>query len=137
MGERRCLIRSAFAETEGSPEEMAVLLGSAPQWKLPGFGIALAAEALRNLDFDLCKPDRHILRALGSCKLVRFARWDRRGAFTAPSAGRPELLSAMLAVRRLAEANRVAVTRASSAIWIAGAVSGVRLTNQEFAALAE
>jgi hypothetical protein len=125
------MIRAGLAEARGSPEMLAMLLGNSKEWKLPGFGIALAAEALRLLGFDLCKPDRHVTRAVGAWSLVSFARWDRRGEFTAPQATPRELLATMLAVRSLAEANAIATTSASSVIWTAGAVSGARLTNQE------
>ena len=131
----RALIEATFTEAQGSPEAVAMLLGSHKDWKLPGFGIALAAEALRLLGYDLCKPDRHILRAVGSWGLVRFATWNRKGEFTAPQA-RPEgLLVTMLAVRSLAETNAVPVSHANSVIWTAGAVSGARLTNRQFEAL--
>ena len=114
-----------------------MLLGNSRDWKLPGFGIALAAEALRMLGLDLCKPDRHVLRAIGSWNLVQFAKWDEKGAFTAPQARPGELLATMLAVGALAEANGLGVSRANSVIWTAGAVSGARLTNAQFRALAE
>lgn len=130
------LIEAALREAGGSPDGLAMLLGNTKTWKLPGFGIALAAEALRLLGFDLCKPDRHVLRAVGSWRLVAFARWDRRGEFTAPAARPAELLAAMRAVRALADANAVATTHASSVIWTAGAVSGARLTNAQLAAIA-
>jgi hypothetical protein len=35
-------------------------------WKAPGMGGVLASEFLRNLHWDTYKPDRHILRLLGS-----------------------------------------------------------------------
>jgi hypothetical protein len=130
------MIRAALAHAGGSPEMLAMLLGDSKDWKLPGFGIALAAEALRLMGFDLCKPDRHVTRAVGSWSLASFARWDKRGAFTAPQAKPKELLETMLAVRNLAQANGVATTVASSVIWTAGAVSGARLTNAEFARIA-
>ncbi len=130
------MIRAAFKEAGEASERIALLLGKDRKWKLPGFGIALAAEALRNLGFDLSKPDRHVLRAMGSWGLVRFARWDRKGPFTAPQARPAELVATMFAVRRLAEANGVAVTYANSVIWTAGAVSGARLTNAELGELA-
>lgn len=135
-GGARAFFRDALADSDGSVEDLAVTLGTSTKWKLPGFGIALAAEALRNLGLDLCKPDRHVLRAIGSWSLVDFARWDRRGAFTPPSARPAELKATMLAVRSIAEANRVSVTHANSAIWTAGAVSGARLTNQAFEQIA-
>jgi hypothetical protein len=126
---------AAFEEAGGSADQVAKLLGSDPERKLPGFGIALAAEGLRNLGFDLCKPDRHVLRAVAAWGLVSFPRWDQRGPFTAPQARPRQLLETMSAVRALAEANQVAVTRANSAIWLAGAVSGARLPNADFASM--
>jgi hypothetical protein len=131
------LIAAALREAGGSPDALAMLLGNAKPWKLPGFGIALAAEALRLLGFDLCKPDRHVLRAVASWGLVAFARWDQRGEFTAPEARPAELLATMRAVRALAAANGVETTHASSVIWTAGAVSGARLTNAQLAAIAD
>jgi len=77
---------------------------------LPGFGIALAAEALRNLGFDLAKPDRHVCRAMGSWGLVRFERWNQKGPYTPPLTRPGELVAAMSAVRLLARINKVAVT---------------------------
>jgi len=112
----RHFLEAAYAEAGGSPEGLAMLIGGSPGWKLPGFGIPLAAEALRLLGFDLCKPDRHVLRAMGSWRLVRFARWDRKGKFTAPQARPSEMLEAMLAVRGLAEANGLGVSYANSVI---------------------
>jgi hypothetical protein len=126
----------AGTDTTGSPEDLAVALATSKTWKLPGFGIALAADALRNLGFDLCKPNRHLLRAVGSWSLVDFARWDERGAFTPPRARPAELRDTMLAVRSLAEANQLPVSYANSVIWTAGAVSGARLTNAAFRELA-
>lgn len=130
-------LEAALASANGSPEMVAMLLGGSPNWKLPGFGIALAAEALRLLGFDLCKPDRHILRAVGSWRHVRFARWNKVGEYTAPQARPVELLAAMLAVRELAEANGLRVSYANSVIWTAGAISGAHLTNLDFEDLAK
>ena len=135
-GSAAAFLDAVFAAAGGSPEQAAMLLGKSKEWKLPGFGIALAAEGLRLLGYDLCKPDRHVMRAVAAWGLVEFARWERKGPFTPPQARPPELLATMLAVRALAEANGLAVTRANSAIWTAGAVSGARLTNAELAALA-
>jgi len=129
-------LRAARAAASDVPEDLAMLLGHDPRWKLPGIGIAVAAEALRLLGFDLCKPDRHVLRALGSWKLMRFARWDDDGGFAAPQPRPAELTTAMLTVRHLAEALGQGISFTNSAIWLAGAVSGARLTNGEFAALA-
>lgn len=77
-----------------------------------------------------------MLRAIDSWSLVDFVRGDRRGAFTPPFARPAELKATMLAVRSIAEANRVSVTYANSAIWTAGVVPGARLTNQAFERIA-
>jgi len=132
----RHFLDAAYAAAAGSPERLAMLIGGSPGWKLPGFGIPLAAEALRLLGFDLCKPDRHVLRAMGSWRLVHFARWDRKGEFTAPQARPSELLDVMLGVRRLAEANGLGVSHANSVIWLAGAASGPHVTNLGFERMA-
>jgi hypothetical protein len=128
-------LQEAFDASDGTPEGLAVTLGTSKEWKLPGFGIALAAEALRMLGFDLCKPDRHILRAMAAWSLVSFRRWDQRGAFTPPQADTSELRAAMLAVRAIADATKVSVSYANSVIWTAGAVSGARLSNADFEAI--
>lgn len=130
------LFSAALQQAGHSPEQTALLLGTSAEWKLPGFGVPLAAEALRNMGFDLCKPDRHVLRAVASWKLVSFPKWDRRGEYTAPTATPSKLLETMLAVRRLADSNNIPVTRACSAIWIGGSVSGARLTNDALSAIA-
>jgi len=88
------------------------------------------------LGLDLCKPDRHILRAMAAWSLVEFRRWDRRGEFTAPDADVGGLRATMLAVRRIAEANGTSVGYTNSVIWMGGAVSGARLSNDAFEALA-
>jgi hypothetical protein len=128
-GDARTFLMAAGAQAEGSPEEMAVLLGTDTRFKMPGFGIALAAEALRLLGCDLCKPDRHVLRAIAAWQVVTFKNWPA-GEFAAPQARTPELLATMLAVRQLALANGVSTSYATSVIWLAGAVSGARMTNQ-------
>ena len=133
-GAARTFLMAAGAQAEGSPEEMAVLLGTDSRFKMPGFGIPLAAEALRLLGCDLCKPDRHVLRAIAAWQVVTFKNWPA-GEFAAPQARTPELLATMLAVRQLASANGISTSYATSVIWLAGAVSGARLTNQDLASL--
>lgn len=135
-GGANAFFRDAFEAAGRSPEDLAVALGTSDKWKLPGFGIPLAAEALRNLGLDICKPDRHILRAIGSWSLINFSRWDRCGAFIAPQANPAELRHAMFVVRSIAEAHGLPVRYVNSAIWTAGAVSGARLTNDAFAEIA-
>lgn len=129
-------LAAAAACADDKADDLAALLATSKIWKLPGFGVALAAEALRNLGLDLAKPDRHILRALGSWSLIAFKHWDRHGDFTPPQATPSELRRAMAIVRAIAEANALSVSATNSVIWNAGAVSGVRLTNGDFERMA-
>lgn len=126
----------AATDSGGGPEALAEAIGSKPSWKLPGFGIALAAEALRNLGFDVSKPDRHVMRCIGAWRLVEFKNWQVRGEYTAPQAKAAELVGTMHAVRQMAIANGPSVSYLNSVIWTAGAVSGARLTNNEFREIA-
>lgn len=130
----RSFLKTASNQAKGSPEGMAVLLGTDGKFKMPGFGIALAAEALRLLGCDLCKPDRHVSRAIAAWQFVNFKNWPP-GEFAVPQARTSELLATMLAVRNLALANEVSTSYATSVIWLAGSVSGARLTNSELARL--
>ena len=116
----------------GTIEDAAVAIGSSGQWKLPGFGVALAAEALKFLGYDVCKPDRHVMRCVGAWSLVTFRKWPIRGEFTPPMASIAELRETMLAVRALAGAAGLTINQENSAIWIAGALSGARLTTEDF-----
>ena len=125
-------LSEVLLEAHHSPEQAAVLIGTPSTYKLPGFGIALAAEALRLLGLDVCKPDRHVLRAIASWRIVRFNKWPE-GQFAAPDARPEESLATMLAVRRIATMNAVSVSYATSVIWLAGAVSGARLSNEDLA----
>jgi hypothetical protein len=127
----------ALADQGGGPEDLAVAIGSSHRWKLPGFGIALAAEALRNIGFDVSKPDRHVTRCIGAWGLVDFRKWPEASAFTAPQASAAELHETMSTVRAIASANGLGASYASSVLWTAGALSGARLTNAEFRAIAD
>src|SRR5690606_25192158 len=111
-------------EQANTPERMAVELGGGGMWKLPGFGVALSAEALRNLGFDVSKPDRHILRAVGTWRLMSFARWPDRSGRNSPAASPQELYSTMLAVKDMARANDESATWVDSTIWTACARGG-------------
>lgn len=49
----------------GDPKHAAMRLGGHGEHKLPSPCVARAAEASKNLGFDVAKPDRHNLWALG------------------------------------------------------------------------
>lgn len=132
---------SLLEECGGDPKQAALRLGCPGADKLPAFGVPLAAEALKNLGFDVAKPDRHIMRAIGSFRLVRFNRWqsqrDEGGGRQPPgSTSRKRLLAVMAAMEKIASAANERVAFVDNAIWLLGAKSGLHLTNRELAAIA-
>jgi hypothetical protein len=66
-----------FLRRRSGSNDLAMMLGSPKsEWKLPGVGIPLAAEFLKNLGFDDFKPDRHLIRILGPKRLGYCKRND-------------------------------------------------------------
>ena len=123
----------------GDPKQAALRLGCRGVDKLPAFGVPLAAEALKNLGFDVAKPDGHVMRAIGSFGLVRFGSWhEARGedGRQPPVPASRDRLAAMAAVEEIANAadNRVALV--DNAIWLLCAKSALYLSNRELAAIA-
>ena len=125
----------------GDPKQAALRLGCSGPDKLPAFGVPLAAEALKYLGYDVAKPDRHVVRAIGSFGLVRFDRWpDARDAGNGRqppvSTSRERLLAVMAAVEEIANAANKSVALVDNAIWLLCAKSALHLTNRELAAIA-
>ena len=120
------------------PKQAAVRLGGQGEYKLPSLGVALAAEALKNLGFDVAKPDRHMMRAMGSFGLVRFNRWidapGGRGSPESPSG--TEMFEVMTVAERVAKAAERSVVFVDNAIWLLCAKGELYLTNTELAELA-
>jgi 3-methyladenine DNA glycosylase Tag len=74
----------------------AAVLGCDSRFKLPGLGIPLAAEFLKNIGYDVSKPDRHINRAVGSFGWVAFHKWPDRKRRNSPSSpNKAELMAVM------------------------------------------
>ena len=136
-GSAESYFTSLVQRSDGDPKQAALHLGRQGEYKLPAFGVALAAEALKNLGFDVAKPDRHLGRAIGSFGLVRFERWSgRSGRMSPPLTSRASQLAVMTAVQQLAtEADRLVVL-VDNAIWMLCARSGLYLTNPELAEMA-
>ena len=124
--------------TNGSDSKLlARALGDAGDYKLPGFGIPLAAEALKNIGYDVAKPDRHINRAVGCFGMVEFRRWhDRSGWETPPQPTVAELMRVMRAMEELSREVRQSVTFVDNAVWLLCARSGLHMSNDKLAALA-
>ena len=120
------------------PKQAAMRLGGQGDYKLPSLGVALAAEALKNLGFDVAKPDRHMMRAMGSFGLVRFNRWNQapggRGSPESPSG--KELFEVMTVAKRVAEAAEKPVVFVDNAVWLLCAKGELYLTNSELAEIA-
>lgn len=131
---------SLMDRCNGDPKQAALRLGSDGDYKLPSLGVPLAAEALKNLGFDVAKPDRHVMRAVGSFGLVHFGRWSEERAMRngreppAPTSKRQCL--AMVAVEEIAKAAKQRVVLVDNAIWLLCAKSGLYLTNQQLAKMA-
>ncbi len=129
---------SLMHQCADDPKQAAMRLGGQGEYKLPSLGVALAAEALKNLGFDVAKPDRHMMRAMGSFGLVRFNRWIHapggRGSPESPSG--KELLEVMTVAERVAEAAERSVVFVDNAIWLLCAKGELYLTNAELAEIA-
>jgi hypothetical protein len=126
----------AIAAQHGGDAKLASQeIGASGRWKLPGLGVALSAELLRNLGFDIAKPDRHVNRAFGAFGLVRFCNWKTRAATRAPEATDREKLDVMTAAEQLAAVVREPVCFVDNAIWLHCAKSGLYLSNKELGKL--
>ena len=140
-GTADCYFTSLMHRCGGDPKLAALRLGCQGEYKLPSLGVALAAEALKNLGFDVAKPDRHVMRAVGSFGLVHFSRWTgssngRIGRATPVSTSKKSLLAVMTAVQDIAEAVDERVVLVDNAIWMLCARSRLHLTNPELAEIA-
>ena len=136
-GTAEAYFTSLVRKFDDDPKKAALLLGSRGEYKLPAFGVALAAEALKNLGFDVAKPDRHVTRAVASFGLVEFRNWPDRGGRTAPPlSSRKSYLAVMGAVQNIANAAGMPVVMVDNAIWLLCSKSGLYLTNPELAELA-
>src|SRR5439155_14304541 len=110
---------------------LARVIGDAGDYKLPGFGIPLAAEALKNIGYDVAKPDRHINRAVGCFGMVEFRRWhDRSGWETPPQPTVAELMRVMRAMEELSREVRQSVTFVDNAVWLLCARSGLHMSKR-------
>lgn len=134
---------SLMARCDNDPKHVAVRLGESGEYKLPSLGIALAAEALKNLGFDVTKPDRHVMRALGAFRLVDFTPWTLAGTAReprkAPNPTTRRQRLAMNAVEKLAAAAEQRPTLLDNAIWLlcdrSGKKDGLYLTNMQLAVI--
>lgn len=128
-----CLVH----QLDNDPKRAALRLGThGDEYKLPAFGVPLAAEALKNLGFDVAKPDRHLLRALASFGLVEVGAWPKRYPRGTPNPSRRLFVDAMAATERIAAAADEPVALLDNAIWLLCAKSGPWWTNPQLVELA-
>jgi hypothetical protein len=124
------------SQHNGDPKAMAAALGEerSPA-KLPCLRVPLAAEFLKNVGYDVSKPDRHINRAVGSFGLVQFANWPDRDGFKTPQAGKYELRTVMDVMERWALKLSVRATFLDNAVWLLCSSGRLHLSNSDLAAL--
>ena len=104
-------------------------------YKLPAVGIPIAAEFMKNIGYDIAKPDRHITRAVGSFGLVKFGNWKDRKERKPPQANESEMLETMIAMENFAKSVDKLVTFVDNAVWLVSSKSGLYFTNEELSAL--
>ncbi|MCE2434681.1 MAG: hypothetical protein J4F29_17420, partial [Candidatus Latescibacteria bacterium] len=84
------------------------------------------------LGLDVAKPDRHILGALRSFRLVHFNRWSPRSNNKPPPIPtKSELYKTMASVEEIAVNAGKHVGFVDNAIWLLCAKSGLDLSNAE------
>lgn len=126
-----------IASSGGDPKAAAVALGEPrSNKKLPALGVPIAAESLRNMGFDVCKPDRHVCRAMGSFGLLRFHKWSDRTGTKPPEASASEMLETMTVVETMARNVGARPTFVDNAIWLLCAQMGLHMRNAELTQLA-
>ena len=123
-----------MAQNGNDPKRVALCVGSPGAYKLPSLGVPLAAEALKNLGFDVAKPDRHVCRAMAAFRLVDFGR-GKNGTYNYCNKGKQ--LETMTRVEEIAKAAGKPVAYIDNAIWLLGAQSGLRLKDKKLAELAD
>ena len=122
--------------TRGNCMEVAFKIGSVrSSYKLPAMGIPIASEMLKNIGYDVAKPDRHVNRAMGCFGMVCFSKWKDRSAHKPPEASETEMMEVMRAVDRFAKTINARVSFLDNTIWLLCAKSGLYFTNEQLCRL--
>lgn len=129
-------LEAILAERDGDAIALAVALGTPGPHKLPAFGIPIAAEFLKNIGFDVAKPDRHVNRALGAFGLQNYRKWPDRSARKAPEASPPKQEAVMRRLAEMATSLGIEATILDNTIWLLCAQSGGALSNTALKSLA-
>jgi hypothetical protein len=134
FGEQTGSLHQFFASllnrVAGRPINLVCAIGTPNSpYKLPALGIPIAAEAMKNIGYDVAKPDRHINRATGSLRLVWFSSWPDCSGYKPPTATQPELITVMNVIANFARTVGERISFLDNAIWLLCAQSGLHLTN--------
>jgi hypothetical protein len=125
---------AAIGAASGDLIEATALLGTeGSKFKLKGMGIPLAAEAMKNLGYEVAKPDRHICRAVACWKLVAFRdeTWKSAGKTQAPkNVRRSELIATMRSIQDFAATISLQPSYVDQAVWLLCAISGCHASNE-------
>ena len=121
------------AITEGGDIIGAVKLLGTPDsgYKLPAMGIPIAAEAMKNLGYEVGKPDRHVCRALGCFGLVTYKNWKDRSSTKSPAATPSEQVETMRAMEKFSAIVNLSPTYVDNVLWLLCAKMGPHLSNAE------
>lgn len=123
---------SALFRGYGDPISVTHQLGSSKSpRKLPALGIPIAAEMMKNIGYDVAKPDRHLNRALGCLRRVSFANWKDKSKNKAPLATEDEMIEVMKEMDRFAITIGERVALLDNAIWMLCAKSGMGMCNSD------
>lgn len=129
-------LHDLFRANGADAKRLAVALGGAGSvHKLAGLGIPLVAESLKNIGYDLAKPDRHINRAAVCFGMVDFPQWRDRSARNTPTLSQADLLTVMQAIETFSREVGQLVTFVDNAVWLLCAKSGVWMSNPDLIAL--
>ena len=123
---------SALFKGYSDPISVTEQLGSSrsPR-KLPAMGIPIAAEMMKNIGYDVAKPDRHLNRALGCFGMVIFSKWKDRSSSKAPQATENEMIQTMREMKLFAKSVNEKAALLDNAIWMLCANSGLCMSNSE------
>ncbi len=135
-GSLEAYFKTLLAQCNGDLPSLAIALGGATSRnKLPGLGIPLAAEFLKNIGYDVAKPDRHINRAVGSFRWLHFRKWPDRSGTTPPTTNDLEKAEVMRAVQTFAQDRQLLTSYVDNAVWLLCAKSGLFMSNTALSAL--
>lgn len=127
---------AALLAANQDPIQAVALLGTPKTgFKLDGMGIPLAAEAMKNIGYDVAKPDRHVCRAMGCFGLVPYRNWADQSTTKAPLTSPKELIETMRAMEVWARLIGQPPAYVDQVVWLLCAKMGPHMTNAKLKSL--